>query len=128
MFLIHSQNDSFGHGITVMRTNRGLVHIWAIHPCNARSIRQRAQERVSISQFYPSRNWQRRRWSCRFKEAGIEMNNKLENYIKGVKHLPAAPTVLVRLIELFQQPEHEIDEVAELIHQDPALTAEILRH
>jgi putative nucleotidyltransferase with HDIG domain len=56
------------------------------------------------------------------------MNEKLDRYIKGVKHLPATPTVLVQLTELCQLPDHGVDEVFELIRKDPALTGEVLRH
>jgi putative nucleotidyltransferase with HDIG domain len=56
------------------------------------------------------------------------MNEKLDRYIEGVKDLPMAPTVLVRLIALFQQPDRDVDEIVELMRQDPSLTAEVLRH
>jgi putative nucleotidyltransferase with HDIG domain len=56
------------------------------------------------------------------------MNEKLDRYIEGVKDLPMAPTVLVRLIALFQQPDRDVDGIVELMRQDPSLTAEVLRH
>ena len=54
------------------------------------------------------------------------MNEKLDRYIEGVKDLPMAPTVLVRLIALFQQPDRDVDGIVELMRQDPSLTAEVL--
>jgi putative nucleotidyltransferase with HDIG domain len=56
------------------------------------------------------------------------MNDKLDRYIEGIKNLPMAPTVLVRLVVLFQQPDRDVDEIVELMRQDPSLTAEVLRH
>jgi len=55
-----------------------------------------------------------------------EMNDKLDSYIIGIKQLPATPAVLVRMIALFQQPDREVDDVVELMRQDPSLTAEVL--
>lgn len=56
------------------------------------------------------------------------MNKNLDSYINGVKSLPTAPGVLVRLISVFQQPDREVDDIVELIQQDPSLTADVLRH
>jgi putative nucleotidyltransferase with HDIG domain len=56
------------------------------------------------------------------------MNDTLDRYIEGVKNLPMAPTVLIRLVALFQTPDREVDEIVELMRQDPSLTAEVLRH
>jgi putative nucleotidyltransferase with HDIG domain len=55
------------------------------------------------------------------------MNDKLDSYIEKVKHLPAAPTVLVKLVSMFQKPDRDVDEIVELMRQDPSLTAEVLR-
>jgi putative nucleotidyltransferase with HDIG domain len=56
------------------------------------------------------------------------MNKKLDSYIEGIKELPGTPAVLVRMIALFQQSDHEVKDVVELMSQDPSLTAEVLRH
>src|SRR5271170_5932169 len=56
------------------------------------------------------------------------MNDKLDQFIAGVRDLPMAPTVLVRLVALFQRPDRDVDEIVELLRQDPSLTAEVLRH
>jgi putative nucleotidyltransferase with HDIG domain len=56
------------------------------------------------------------------------MNKNVDSYINEVKSLPTAPGVLVRLISLFQRPDREVDDIVELILQDPALTAGVLRH
>ena len=56
------------------------------------------------------------------------MNEKLNTYINKIEHLPATPTVLVRLISLFQQSDRDIDDIIKLMRQDPSLsTAEALR-
>lgn len=48
-------------------------------------------------------------------------------YLAKVKHLPPAPTVMLRLLELFKQPDRDVDQVVQVISLDPSLTAEILR-
>jgi putative nucleotidyltransferase with HDIG domain len=58
----------------------------------------------------------------------MNMDDKLDSYIEKVKNLPATPTVMVRLIALFQQPDHDVDDIVNLMRQDPSLTAEVLRH
>ena len=55
------------------------------------------------------------------------MNTSLEDYIGQIEGLPTTQGVLVKLIEFFQQPERDIDDVCKLIHQDPALSAGVLR-
>jgi putative nucleotidyltransferase with HDIG domain len=56
------------------------------------------------------------------------MTDKLDNYIENVKNLPATPTVMVKLVTLFQQPDRDVDDIVNLMRQDPSLTAEVLRH
>jgi putative nucleotidyltransferase with HDIG domain len=56
------------------------------------------------------------------------MADKLDSYIENVKNLPATPTVMVRLVALFQQPDRDVDDIVNLMRQDPSLTAEVLRH
>ena len=53
--------------------------------------------------------------------------NKLDGYLNTVECLPPAPGLLIKLIELFRQPEHDVDEIVALMRQDPSVTAEILR-
>jgi len=55
------------------------------------------------------------------------MKDKLDQYIDSVRHLPPAPDVMVQLIALFKQPDHDIDQVVHLISHDPSLTAEMLK-
>jgi len=49
-----------------------------------------------------------------------------DSYIDRVKHLPPAPTVATKLLDLFNDPERDIDRIVELMSFDPALTAETL--
>jgi putative nucleotidyltransferase with HDIG domain len=56
------------------------------------------------------------------------VNGNLKSYIGRLKTLPTAPGVLVKLITVFQESDRDIDEVAVLIHQDPSLTADVLRY
>jgi putative nucleotidyltransferase with HDIG domain len=51
----------------------------------------------------------------------------LDRYLDNVKHLPPAPTVAVQLLELFSDPDRDIDRIVELIKHDPSLTAETLK-
>lgn len=53
--------------------------------------------------------------------------DKLDTYIDGVKHLPPAPTLVVELLDLFREPDRDLDRVVELISHEPALTAQILK-
>ena len=51
----------------------------------------------------------------------------IDRYLDKVEHLPPAPTVAVQLLELFSDPDRDIDRIVELIKHDPSLTAETLR-
>jgi putative nucleotidyltransferase with HDIG domain len=57
----------------------------------------------------------------------IKDGDKLEGYLAGIEHLPAAPTILTRLIQLFRKPDSDLDEVVTLMREDPSLTAQVLR-
>lgn len=68
----------------------------------------------------------------------MEMNNNppkptrvdpqvLDTYIEGINHLPPTPTLMIQLIELFRQPETDVDEIVTLLSRDPALSVEVLR-
>lgn len=61
------------------------------------------------------------------KKAIETRSDKLDQYLGGIEHLPPRPTLMIRLMELFQQPDRDIDEIASLMRQDPSLTAEVLR-
>jgi len=53
--------------------------------------------------------------------------DKLDGYLDAVEHLPPTPALMIRLIDLFRQPDRDVDEVVGLMRQDPAVTAEVLR-
>lgn len=55
------------------------------------------------------------------------MPEKVNNLIERVEHLPPSPRLLIKLLEMFKQPDQEIDEVVRLISYDPSYTAEILK-
>jgi putative nucleotidyltransferase with HDIG domain len=67
----------------------------------------------------------------------MDINNKprptrvdphvLDTYIDGIKHLPPTPTLMIQLIELFRQPDTDVDEIVTLLSRDPALSVEVLR-
>jgi putative nucleotidyltransferase with HDIG domain len=50
-----------------------------------------------------------------------------DQYIDGVKDLPPAPTVAIELLELFKEPNEQVDHFVELIQHDPSLTAKIMQ-
>jgi putative nucleotidyltransferase with HDIG domain len=52
---------------------------------------------------------------------------QLDAYIASVKHLPPTPTLMIQLIELFRQPDADVDEIVTLLRRDPALSVEVLR-
>ncbi len=51
----------------------------------------------------------------------------LDSYLDGVDYLPPTPTLMIRLIELFEQPDRDMNELVGLMRQDPSLTAEVMR-
>ncbi|HLP76374.1 MAG TPA: HDOD domain-containing protein [Candidatus Paceibacterota bacterium] len=51
----------------------------------------------------------------------------MDKYIDSVKSLPPAPVLMVKLIECFRQPDHDMDEIVKMLAHDPPLTAELLR-
>ena len=53
--------------------------------------------------------------------------NPADLYIDRVQHLPPAPTVATRLLELLNDPDRDIERIVELISYDPSLTAEMLK-
>ncbi len=55
------------------------------------------------------------------------MKDKLDTYIDQVRHLPPAPTLLLKMMELLKEPDRDIDQVVKAISYDPSLTAEVLR-
>ncbi len=55
------------------------------------------------------------------------MKDRLDQYIDGVRHLPPTPTLMVKLLALFREPDVDIDEVVQLMSHDPSITAEVLK-
>jgi len=53
--------------------------------------------------------------------------DKVDQYIESVTQLPPAPTLLVELLELFKDPDRDVDRVVELVSLEPSITVEILR-
>lgn len=53
--------------------------------------------------------------------------SKADHYIAKVKKLPPAPTVVTELLRLFSDPDHDLDQIVELISLEPSLTAEVLK-
>ena len=49
---------------------------------------------------------------------------EIDQYLDRVKHLPPAPLVAMQLLDLFSDPDRDIDRIVELVSNDPALTAE----
>ncbi|HTI98594.1 MAG TPA: HDOD domain-containing protein [Dongiaceae bacterium] len=55
------------------------------------------------------------------------MNDKLLGYLEATRQLPSAPVLMIKLIECFRQPNHDIDEIVSLMAFDPSITAEVLK-
>jgi putative nucleotidyltransferase with HDIG domain len=53
--------------------------------------------------------------------------DKLDAYIDRIKVLPPRPSLMIKLLPLFKQPNPDLDEVVRLVSRDPALTTEILK-
>lgn len=49
------------------------------------------------------------------------------HYTHRVEPLPADSVAALQLLELFRDPDRDIDRIVEFISQDPALTAETIR-
>jgi putative nucleotidyltransferase with HDIG domain len=56
-----------------------------------------------------------------------KMTQKVIKFIDRVEHLPPSPRLLIKLLEMFQQPDQQLDEVVRLISHDPSYTAEVLK-
>lgn len=48
-------------------------------------------------------------------------------YLDGVTSLPPAPMLLTKLLELFRDPDHDLDQLVQIIGYEPSLTAQLLR-
>ena len=57
------------------------------------------------------------------------MNNseKLETLILNSDNLPTLPGIALKILEAFQKPEPDVDEIGELLSTDPPLTAKVLK-
>jgi putative nucleotidyltransferase with HDIG domain len=55
------------------------------------------------------------------------VNSALDAYLDRIKHLPPTPTLMIQLIEMFRQPDADVDEIVTLLKRDPALSVEVLR-
>jgi HD-like signal output (HDOD) protein len=51
----------------------------------------------------------------------------LSNFSGRAEPLPVDSVVAVELVDLFRDPDHDIDRIVDFISQDPRLTAETLR-
>lgn len=55
------------------------------------------------------------------------MDRQLERRLKHCPSLPSPPAIAGRLLELCEEPDLDMDDVAHLLGHDPALTARLLR-
>ncbi|MEE9404652.1 MAG: GGDEF domain-containing protein [Algisphaera sp.] len=55
------------------------------------------------------------------------MNNELLERVLASPRLPSLPAVAIKIIDLVRQDEVELDDIAKAIHNDPGLTARILK-
>lgn len=55
------------------------------------------------------------------------MEKRLNAFLDRIEHLPPSPRLLIKLMELFKQPDQDVNEVVGLISHDPAFTAEVLK-
>ena len=52
---------------------------------------------------------------------------KVENLILGCENLPTLPGIALKIIEAYQKPEPDIQEIGDLLTTDPPLTVKILK-
>ena len=60
-------------------------------------------------------------------QARLRTLNPAKRYLDGVTSLPPAPMLLTKLLALFRDQDHDIDQVVQLIGYEPSLTAQLLR-
>jgi len=53
--------------------------------------------------------------------------NPAKRYLDGLTSLPPAPMLMTKLLALFREPDHDIDQVVQLISYEPSLTTQIIR-
>ena len=53
--------------------------------------------------------------------------DNLNSYTQHGESLPLDTAVALQLLDLFRDPDHDVDRIVELIGQDPLLTAETLK-
>jgi putative nucleotidyltransferase with HDIG domain len=67
-------------------------------------------------------------WNSELSPVCDQTNHEsLDHYLDGISHLPPAPTLMIKLIELFQRNDGDMDAVVTLIQRDPALATELIR-
>jgi len=57
----------------------------------------------------------------------IVLSEILQHQLKSCRTLPSVPSVVVRVLQLSQEEETSINEIAQVINRDPALTTKLLR-
>ena len=57
----------------------------------------------------------------------LQEPDELDRYLDSVEHLPPTPGLMTKLIQLFKEPDRDVDEIVELMRRDPSITAELLR-
>ena len=57
----------------------------------------------------------------------MKNSEQLENLIHSSDNLPTLPGIALKILEAFQKPEPDVNEIAELLSTDPPLTAKVLK-
>jgi len=57
----------------------------------------------------------------------LMIDGKLKDIISGINTLPSLPSLYMQLVEKIREPEASLDDIAEIISQDIAMTAKILQ-
>ena len=57
----------------------------------------------------------------------MKNSEKLENLIHSSDNLPTLPGIALKILEAFQKPEPDINEIGQLLSTDPPLTAKVLK-
>src|SRR3982750_3745539 len=67
------------------------------------------------------------RCACQLCGSARRMNEQLVQRVKQCPTLPTLPAVAVQVLELAQNPDVDIAQIAKIISKDPALSLKILR-
>ena len=115
-FLIEIQ-DKYPHSVRIMLTGQaddestmrtvGVVHQFLAKPCEPEKLKNILMRASALHRLL--------------------INGKLKDLISSIETLPSLPTIYAKLQKRIREPEASLDDIADIIGQDLAMTAKILQ-